>query len=96
MSKIKSVLVEDLEHCIVCGRSPVEMHHVLFGNFGAGRKSSDKDGYVIPLCCEHHRGNTGIHHDQGMRLQWARIAQKHFEENHSRQDFIKRYGRSFL
>jgi hypothetical protein len=49
--------------CALCFRlhgphspGPVELHHIRTGGWGKG-------GYetLIPLCYEHHRGNTGIH-----------------------------------
>lgn len=48
--------------CIVCRRlgfegTPAELHHIRAGQ-GWGR-SSHYD--TIPLCPEHHRGNTGVH-----------------------------------
>jgi len=49
--------------CIVCRRmgylnSPAEIHHKRAGT-GAGKRSSHLN--VIPLCPEHHRGDTGLH-----------------------------------
>ena len=49
--------------CAVCRKighpgTPAELHHTRAG-VGAGRRSSHWD--VIPLCPEHHRGNTGVH-----------------------------------
>lgn len=49
--------------CILCRRlgypgTPAEIHHVRTGT-GAGRRASHFD--AIPLCPEHHRGNTGLH-----------------------------------
>jgi hypothetical protein len=49
--------------CAVCRRegnegTPAELHHKRAGT-GAGMRSSHME--VIPLCPEHHRGNTGIH-----------------------------------
>lgn len=49
--------------CILCnhlglGESPAELHHPRTG-VGAGSRSSHYD--VIPLCPEHHRGNSGLH-----------------------------------
>jgi len=46
--------------CILCrhlgyGQSPAEIHHIR--RFG-GKRDNCK---VIPLCTEHHRGNTGVH-----------------------------------
>ena len=39
--------------CAVCGRYPVEVHHVICGRFSQAR-SSDLD--TIPLCDRHHQG----------------------------------------
>ena len=45
--------------CSLCrylgyGESPPELHHIR-------RASKRSNAPVIPLCPEHHRGNTGIH-----------------------------------
>lgn len=49
--------------CILCrhlgyGRTPPELHHPR-GAAGGAQKASD--WLVIPLCQEHHRGNSGLH-----------------------------------
>ena len=49
--------------CSVCRRmgyagTPAELHHPRRGT-GMGQRASNLD--VIPLCPEHHRGNTGLH-----------------------------------
>jgi hypothetical protein len=49
--------------CAVCriygwGNTPPHLHHPRTGT-GAGRRAPDET--VIPLCPEHHQGNTGIH-----------------------------------
>lgn len=49
--------------CIICARlgypgTPAEIHHIRT-HTGAGRRASHFD--TLPLCPEHHRGNTGIH-----------------------------------
>lgn len=47
--------------CILCSEilgfegTPAELHHVR--RYGAKRSTSP----ILPLCPEHHRGNTGIH-----------------------------------
>ena len=50
--------------CIVCarlgyGESPAEIHHPRTKARGLGLKASHYD--AIPLCLEHHRGQTGVH-----------------------------------
>ena len=49
--------------CVICrmmgyGPTPAEVHHQRTG-VGAGRRAANDR--VIPLCPEHHRGNTGLH-----------------------------------
>lgn len=41
--------------CAICGKLPVETHHV------DGRKFGTNDHRQIPLCPFHHRGTGGIH-----------------------------------
>lgn len=36
--------------------APVELHHLRTGGWGKGDYKT-----LIPLCAEHHRGNTGVH-----------------------------------
>lgn len=90
----KSVLVKDMEHCIVCGRDVINRHHVFHGT--ANRKLADQDGYWVPLCQEHHTGRTGVHFSRNFDIALKQMAQRHFEESHTRQDFIGRYGKSYL
>jgi hypothetical protein len=58
----KTIRLHDKEHCkyvatqacVVCGRTPSEMHHLRFAQPRAlGRKVSDE--YTVPLCRLHHR-----------------------------------------
>jgi Recombination enhancement, RecA-dependent nuclease len=47
--------------CMICRMNgindgPVELHHLRSGGWGKGDYKT-----LIPLCVEHHRGNTGIH-----------------------------------
>ena len=49
--------------CMVCRRigyegTPAEIHHPRRGT-GLGQRASHYD--AVPLCPEHHRGNSGIH-----------------------------------
>lgn len=44
--------------CCICGAQPVEVHH-LRSQVGMGRKASHFQ--TLPLCTEHHRGQTGFH-----------------------------------
>lgn len=81
--------------CVVCGSPNVQKHHVICGT--SNRKQSDKHGYIIPLCPEHHIGANGIHRNRGMQLAWMQAAQRHFERfSGTREDFIRVFGKSWL
>ena len=59
--------------CIICSDilgkqgSAAELHHVR--RFGAKRATSP----VLPLCPEHHRGNSGVHGlgTKGFEIKWG-------------------------
>lgn len=99
----KSILTNDLEHSIVDGAYPVELHHV-FG--GANRRHSDQDGLIVPLThTQHNEPPYGVHHnyvaDTFLKM-WAqrcwedkRIAEGTDPER-ARKEFMQRYGRSWI
>ena len=91
-----------------CG-GVIEEHHCIYGT--ANRKISDREGLVVYLCIQHHKGTNGVHgkngHDLDMRLK--RIAQEAWElkykesypyQNHAdeaaREAFIRLFGRNYL
>ena len=80
--------------CFLCGsRRNLERHHAFFG---ARRKASERYGMVVDLCMEHHRGRRGPHQDRGTDLLIKRYCQRKFEETHSRDEFIRIFGRNYL
>ena len=81
------------KYCIVCGR-PAEQHHIIHGT--ANRRLSEKYGLVVGLCPDHHRGPTGPHLCRETDLILKRQAQTDFEQTHTREEFIKIFGRSYL
>lgn len=75
-----SLFTEDLNHCIICGRSPVNKHEI-FG--GRNRLNSIKYKLVIPLCtCQHHNqiDCKGIHFDKKLEDEWHKKGQAIFEK----------------
>lgn len=89
MKKKKSIIVDDMEHCKLCGSPYVEIHHCLHGT--ANRKKADKYNLVIPLCHEHHTGGKqSAHLNARYDLMYKKMAQKAFEEKiGTREEFIK-------
>ena len=86
-----SILTDDLEHCYICrfqGKKVLrdDLHEVYNG---ANRKRSILNGLVVPLCRKHHQ-NEEI-------LSELKVAtQRMYEVNHTRDEFIKLIGKSYI
>src|SRR6202041_1732644 len=70
---VKPIRLRDKDHrkfvahqpCLICGRSPVDAHHLRFAQPRAmGLKVSDE--FTVPLCRTHHRDN----HSFGDEVAW--------------------------
>lgn len=95
---MKSIIQKQNNHCFVCqtDRGQVlEEHHIFFG---PSRKLSEKYGLKVPLCIEHHRGTNGVHGKNGKQLneKLKKIAQRKFEETHTREEFMRIFGKNYL
>ena len=88
-----SILVKDQEHCLICGSDRVHRHHIYRGK---NRKNADEDGMWVPLCMEHHTGQHGVHNSQFLDSELKELAQIVWERTRTREEFIKRYGKSYL
>ena len=75
-----SILTKDLTRCYICGLPKHHLHEVFFGK---NRKNSMIYGCVVPLCYEHHEGNTGVHHNIELDNKLKAECQKKFEEIYS-------------
>ena len=95
MSKKSSVLTDDMEHCFVCGSPYAECHHVFFGSYQ--KKYADKYKFYLPLCPEHHKGNSGPHMNKTKDIEYKKMAQRYYEENISnRSNFMMDFGKNYL
>ena len=83
-----------MKNCFICGAPYPEIHHIYFGT--ANRKQSDKYGFIVPLCYDHHRGPNGVHNNRALDLYLKRLYQKAFEQEHSREEFRRIFGKSYL
>lgn len=93
--KLRSVLTDDLGHCIITGDSNVAIHHVFNG---PNRKLSEKYGFVVPLRPDwHNMMPYSVHMDQKFDESLKRKAQSYYESHYgSREDFRKEFGKSYL
>ena len=88
-------ILNNLDHCYFCGKPRECIHEVFFGT--ANRKISIENGFCVGLCHGHHNMNTNsVHHNRIMDLKLKQLYQKEYEKNHTREDFIKLIGQSYL
>ena len=98
-------MVSDYEFCIICG-SPydLDIHHLIEGT--GKRDLSDKDGLTVYLCRDCHTGAKDSVHANWRTNRWSKICgQLAYERNlcaegmtieEAREDFRRRYGKSYL
>lgn len=89
-------MIEDMKHCIFCGKPYAEEHHIFFGT--ANRKISEKYGLKVPLCGEEHRESANSpHKNRIVDLALKCWGQSLFEkEIGTREEFRKTFGKSYL
>ena len=91
MEYMKSIF--DNESCFFCGSYVwLEKHHVFGGPY---RKKSEYYGYTVIICHWDHNEPGGVHFNKEKRDELKRICQAHFEETHTREDFINTFGKSY-
>ena len=89
---------EDRQRCYMCmmrddysEKKYLETHHVIFGQ--GRRDKSEADGLTVRLCKEHHEE---IHRNAESRQRLSAIAQKAYERTHTRDEWMKRYKKSYI
>ena len=91
----KSILTDDLEHSYLSGIPTNVIHHIFFGN--GRRKISEREGFIVPLTPqEHNMSDTAVHFNKDLDLWLKRKCQEEYEKTHTREQFIKLIGRSYL
>lgn len=91
-----SLFTDDLDHCIICGKSPVNVHEI-FG--GRNRLNSIKYGLVIPLCTKEHHNQIeckGIHFDKHLRNEWHIKGQIMFNKAYPDLNFKDIFKKNYL
>lgn len=86
-----SILTDDLYHCYICnfqGKKILKDDlHEVYG--GSNRKRSISNGLVVPLCRKHHQ-------DEEILSELKVATQQMYEVNHTRDEFIKLIGKSYI
>ena len=81
--------------CYLCmKRAPVQKHHIYPGS---RRQASEKAGAYVWLCPDcHTMGPHAVHRDPEVMKDLQRTAQWIYEETHTREEFIKTFGKSYI
>jgi hypothetical protein len=89
-------IIQKERRCYLCHReSSLHKHHIYFGR--GNRTISEKNGFTVFLCAEHHNlGNVCVHNNRELDLMLKRICQRKYEKTHSREQFMKLIGKNYL
>lgn len=72
----------------------LDAHHI-YG--GPNRTLSEENGMKVWLCPDHHTmGHLAVHNCPETMDLLHKIGQRKYEETHTRQQFIKLFGKSYL
>ncbi len=90
-----SILTNDLNKCYICGaKENIHIHEIYFGK---NRQNSMKYGCCVPLCFHHHNGSKhAVHYDKYLDDLLKEECQIKFEKEHSREEFISIFKKSYL
>ena len=94
---MKKSIVSNEHKCLICGTTNnLHRHHIFMGT--ANRQKSEEDGCWCYLCVWHHNGsNQGVHYNKGLDRNLKQHCQRRWEAIYgTREDFIKRYGKSYI
>lgn len=93
--KVKTV-IQNEKVCYVCGTiHNLHDHHIFYGT--SNRRQSEKHGLKVWLCEYHHNmSDEGVHFNKEFDLHLKQKAQKEFEKTHSREEFLRVFGRNYL
>ena len=76
------------------GRKQLQEHHI-FG--GPNRIHSEAYGLKVYLCIEHHTcGPAAVHNNAEYMRLLHQDGQRAFERDHTREEFMKIFGRNYL
>lgn len=92
---MNSILQTEKECFITGATSGLHKHHIYFGN--PGRKISEANGFWVWLRHDWHNGASyGVHFNHHLDLDLKRLCQKEYEKTHSREEFMRFIGKSYL
>lgn len=99
--KHKGSILQQDRYCYLCDLLDhrymvrgLQEHHI-FG--GPNRANSEAEGLKCWLCISHHiQGPEAVHNNIGNMRLLQQKAQQAYEQNHTREDFVRLIGRNYL
>lgn len=96
MGSISKSIVQRDKECWVCGSTGALHRHHIYPGLGR-REMSEHFGLWVWLCPYHHNMSShGVHSDKSLDLKLKRRGQRKFEETHTRAEWHRYFGRSYL
>lgn len=91
---MKSILQQN-KACYICHDTRnVQKHHIYEGS---RRQMSERNGFWVYLCPEHHNlGSFSVHRDPALNRWMKKLCQMRYEEGHAHDDFMKLVGKNYL
>lgn len=83
--------------CFCCGRGGETARHEIY--FGSSRKVSKEQGfwvYICPACHQHSSGSVHSNSGRGKDKFLKQACQQIYEKTHTREEFMRLIGRSYL
>ena len=94
---MSKTILQDEKKCLFTGdTNGLHKHHVFNG---PNRRLSEQDGLWVWLRWDHHIENSPHrtpHNSADVDLMLKKFAQRKYEETHTREEFMARYGRNYL
>lgn len=92
-----NTILQDGKHCYVTGDTEgLHKHHCLNG---PNRRLAEEDGLWVWLRWDRHIANSPWdtpHNNPKVDLFYKKLAQRTYEETHTREEWMARYGRNYL
>lgn len=92
---MKLSFIGNKNECFICKTTRnLETHHIMNGPY---KKASEKYGLLIKVCSDcHTMAPDSIHRNSEMKRRLKEFGQKYFEQTHTREEFIKEFGKNYL
>lgn len=88
-------IMQDEKVCFLTNSTQNLHRHHIFG--GANRDNSEKYGLWIYLTADmHNMSNKGIHFNRELAITIKQLGQKEFEKTHTREEFMRIFGKNYL